>query len=288
MTFTVAVHGVTGTQGSSVARALLADGHAVRGLARRAGRVPHGVDLVAVDVLDTPALTRVYAGVDAVFVHLPTVFDPARAFAQVDSIVAALAGAGVRRTVVNPNLAPPPVEIGVPYVDARVRLAQAVLAAGGAVVAPAAQYMENLSGPWSAPLVLDEGVVAYPLPEQAPVPWVAQDDVARAVVEALTAEAPRPLTMVAGPAALTGPEVADAVSAGLSRPVRWQTITGDRYRDMVAPHLGDEAASGLGALYDAVLTGKAPPPPAPDPSTLVTGATTLADWAKQSPWPYDR
>ncbi len=288
MPLTVLVHGATGTQGSSVTRALLADGHAVRGLARRPGPTPAGVELVTVDVLDTPALTRAYAGVDAVFVHLPTVFDPDRAFAQVDSITAALAAAGVRRVVVNPNLAPPPVEIGVPYVDARVRLAQAALAAGGAVVAPAAQYMENLNAPWSARLVLDEGVVAYPLPAQAPVPWVAQDDVARAVVEALTAEAPRPLTMVAGPAALTGPEVADAVSAGLSRPVRWQTITGDRYRDMVAPHLGDEAASGLGALYDAVLTGQAPPPPAPDPSTLVTGATTLADWAKQSPWPYDR
>ncbi len=287
MTFTVAVHGVTGTQGSSVARALLADGHAVRGLARRAGRVPHGVDLVAVDVLDTPALTRVYAGVDAVFVHLPTVFDPARAFAQVDSIVAALAEAGVRRTVVNPNLVPPPVEVGVPYVDARVRLAAAALAAPeGAVVAPAAQYMENLSAHWSAPLVLDEGVLAYPLPAELPVPWVAQDDLAAAVGEALTAQQLRPLTVVAGPDAVTGPEAADALAKGLGRPVEWRSIDGGRYREMLAPHVGEEAAAGLGALYDGVLSGQAPPPAPIDPAVLVRGRTSLAEWAAASPWPY--
>jgi hypothetical protein len=174
----------------------------------------------------------------------------------------------------------------VPYVDARVRLARAALATGGAVVAPAAQYMENLSAPWSAPLVLDEGVVAYPLPAQAPVPWVAQRDVADAVVDALTSAAPRPLTVVAGPGALTGPEVADAVGTGLGRPVRWETISGGRYRELLAPHLGDEAAAGLGAIYDAVLTGQAPPPPAPDPSTVLVGTTTLAEWAERSPWPY--
>jgi hypothetical protein len=94
--------------------------------------------------------------------------------------------------------------------------------------------------------------------------------------------------VVTGPAALTGPQVADAVSAGLGRPVRWETIPADRYRKMLAPHLGDEAAAGLGALYEAALSGQAPPPPAPDPATLRIGTTALADWAKRSAWPYDR
>lgn len=283
---TVVVHGVTGPQGASVARALLADGHRVRGLVRRPAPAPQGADLIGVDVLDADALARAYAGADAVFVHLPTVFDRDRALAQADSIAKALDDSGVRRVVVNPNLAPPPVEVGLPYVDARVRLAQAVLALGGGVVAPAAQYMENLNAPWSAELVTGDGVLAYPLPAGAPIPWVAQDDVARAVVDELTAATPRPLTVVAGPAALTGPDAAAALAEGLGRPVRWETISGARYRLMLAPHVGDEGAAGLGAIYDAVLTGQAPPPAAPDPSTVRTGRTTLSAWAARSPWPY--
>ena len=51
---TVAVHGVTGPQGASVARALVAAGHRVRGLARTLdpAAVPDGVEPVTADLLD--------------------------------------------------------------------------------------------------------------------------------------------------------------------------------------------------------------------------------------------
>jgi uncharacterized protein YbjT (DUF2867 family) len=284
---TVAVHGVTGPQGATVARALTKAGHHVRGLARHPGAIPDGVEAVPADLLDADALTRAYAGADAVVVHLPTAFAAEVALAQADAVLHAVRQAGVRRLVVNPNLVPPPVEVGVPYLDARTRLA------GGAgdgvvtsVVAPAAQYMENLNAPWSAPRVLDEGVVAYPLPAELPVPWVALDDVADAVADVLAAAQPPALTVVTGPQPLTGPQAAAAIASGLGRPAEWRTIPAAEYRDMLAPHIGTDGAAGIAGLYEAVLAGQVPPPAPLPPEVVRTGATTLETWAATQSWPY--
>ncbi|HYY09694.1 MAG TPA: hypothetical protein VE781_02085, partial [Kineosporiaceae bacterium] len=179
-------------------------------------------------------------------------------------------------------------EVGVPYLDARTRLARGLPdgSVRTSVVAPAAQYMENLNAPWSAPRVLDEGVAAYPLPADLPVAWVALADIADAVTAVLADPQAPALTVVAGPQALTGAQTAAALAAGLGRPVTWSTIAADQYRDMLAPHIGAEPAAGIAGLYDAVLSGQAPPP-APLPSEVVrTGTTTLEAWAARQPWPY--
>ena len=285
----VAVHGATGPQGATVARALLAAGHSVRALARtpvtgRNDRVAGAV----VDLLDVESLVRAYRGAEAVFVHLPTVFDADRALRQADNIATALDRAGVARVVVNPNLVPPPTAIGVPYLDARVRVVQAATngRARVSVVAPAAQYMENINAPFSSPRVIERGVLAYPLPADLAVPWVAQDDIAAVVAHVITDPEAPAMTVVSGPEALAGPQAAAELSTALNRALEWRTISGDEYRAMLAPHVGEEAASGIGALYDSVLSGQAPPPPPLDPSIVRTGATSLQSWARAQSWPY--
>ena len=285
----VAVHGATGTQGAAVARALRAAGYRVRALARRPPVAsPLVAETAAVDLLDAGSLAEAYAGADAVFVHLPTAFDPVVVQQHADNVLTALDKSAVRRVVFNPNLALPPVEIGVPYVDARVRLAHGLEGHGrtARVVGPAAQYMENLNAPWSASLVRDDGVLAYPLPVEAAVPWVALDDVAAAVVDALADEHAPTFRLVSGPETVDGAGVAERLGAALGRPVRWQTISAEAYRAMLAPHLGEAAAAGISGIYAAVLSGDAPPPAAPDPAVTRVGATTLTAWAASQPWPH--
>ncbi|MFC7545788.1 NmrA family NAD(P)-binding protein [Plantactinospora sp. GCM10030261] len=318
MTYTdrrvVAVHGATGTQGETVIRALAVAGYRVRALARRPGTDRPGanlsglgtgevgasgvgagkariteagvIDAVPADLDDPESLVLAYSEVDAVVVHLPIVFAAERAVPQAEAVLTALARAGVRRVVVNPGTLLPPVEIGVPFVDARVRLIHR-LADGpfaSSVVAPGAQYAENLNAPWSAARILADGVLAYPLPEDLPVPWVALDDIGAIVAETLAQSSPQPLTVVSGPTALTGPETAEVLGSALGRRVRWETISGEEYRKMLVPHLGDEAAAGIGAMYGAILSGQAPPPPVPDQAVLRTGTTTVARWAAGKAW----
>ncbi|MFC4149992.1 SDR family oxidoreductase [Micromonospora mangrovi] len=286
---TVVVHGATGTQGAPVVRRLLAAGHRVRAAVRDPRRLaatfPTGVQPVAADLLDPDSLRRAYTGADAVVVHLPLVFAGERAVPQAEAVLAALGDAAVPRAVFNTGGPLVPAPVGVPYLDARAVLAARLpdVVPVAAVVGPAGGYLENLSAPWSAPRVA-AGELAYPLPAEVPMPWVALDDLADGIAASLTVPAPPARQVIAGPQPLTGDAAAAELSAALGRPVRWRTIGTDEYERMLAPHIGPEAAAGIAGFYAPPPPG-APALPGPDPALITTGPTTLRAWAGRQSWP---
>ncbi|MFC0041855.1 NmrA family NAD(P)-binding protein [Actinomadura rayongensis] len=284
---TIVVHGATGAQGAPVVSRLLAAGHRVRAAVRDTGsaRLHPDAEAVFADLSDVPSLTAAYAGADAVVVQLPLDFASGRAVAQAEAVLRALEDAKVPRAVFNAGGPVPAQPVGVPFVDARVRLAARLpeTVPSATVIRPAATYMENLNAPWSAARVM-AGELAYPLPADLAVPWLALDDLAAAVADLVTAPSPPPLQVVAGPAALTGDQAAAELAAALGRPVRWTTVDAAEYERMLAPHLGGETAAGIAAAYSQPPAG-ASARPAPDPSTIRVGTTTLREWAARRDWP---
>jgi uncharacterized protein YbjT (DUF2867 family) len=277
---TVVVHGATGTQGTAIVRRLHAAGHRIRAVARhpRAGIDP-AVEPFPADLLDIDALVTAYAGADVVVIHLPLNF-AADAVRQADTVLAALAKAGVPRAVFNTGGGVPQTDpVGVPFVDARVRLAARLpdTVPVASVVGPASTYLENLVATWSRSLVHNQGELRYPLPEQLPNPWVAADDLGAVVADLVVTTTPATVRLVAGPSALTGPQVAAEIEAATGHRIRWQTIEPQDYARMLAPHLGQAAAAGIAAAYNN-------PAPPPDPALIVRGSTTVRAWAAQQNW----
>lgn len=257
---TIAVHGATGSQGAPVAAALAAAGHLVRPVCRAAGA----------DLLDRRSLEAAYARADAVVLQLPLVYD-ARALEMAENAARAAETAGVGHLVINAGCALPPEPIGVPFLDARHRAAAARVARV-TLLEPTRLYLENLTAPWSA----EADAIAYPLPGDVPVAWVATDDVAVAVERAIAFE-------VAGRFALPGVTASgDELAAALG--ARWQPITPDEFADRLRPHLGDHAADGTAAVYRM-----AAPAPAPDaqPARTALGWSprSIEDWAAERPRP---
>src|SRR5919108_710545 len=166
-TKTIAVHGATGSQSAPVAAFLRSAGHRVRPLTRATGA----------DLLDRGSLAAAYAGADAVVLQLPLVYDE-RALEMSENAARAAESAGVGQLVVQAGCVLPPAPIGVPFLDARHRAAAADVPC--VTVLQPTSYMENLSGPWSAGRIAFEGIVAYPVPAEVPMPWVATADVALA------------------------------------------------------------------------------------------------------------
>jgi uncharacterized protein YbjT (DUF2867 family) len=271
---TVVLHGATGTQGRAILRGLLTAGHHVRAVARRPQPAVAAVQPVAADLLDVDALTAAYSGADAVVVQLPINFGT-DAVRQAETILSALTKAGVPRAVFNTGGGlPPSAPIGVPFVDARVLLAAELprVVEHASVAGPAGPYLENLVAPWSRSLIRDLGELRYPIPAEAPVPWSAAADLGTVIADLTLAAAPAPARVVAGPALLTGPELAAAVAAALGRPVRWHTIDPAEYASMLTPYIGEAAATGIAAVYTSPAT-------APDPAVVTLGETTAAAWA---------
>lgn len=255
-TKTIAVHGATGSQGAPVAAALAAAGHLVRPVCRAAGA----------DLLDRRSLEAAYARADAVVLQLPLVYD-ARALEMAENAARAAETAGVAHLVINAGCQLPPEPIGVPFLDARHRAAAADVARV-TLLEPTSLYLENLSAAWSAA----RGAIAYPLPGDVPVAWVATDDVARAIERAIAAEVAGrfPLPGVTA----SGVEVADVLGA------RWQPITPDEFADRLRPYLGDHAADGTAAVYRMaapVVTTDA------EPARAALGWTPrrIEEWARE-------
>ena len=173
---TIAVHGATGSQGAPVATLLTIFGHRVRSLSRASGA----------DLLDRASLRAAYDGADAVVLQLPLVYDE-RALQMGENAARAAEAAGVPHLVINTGGPLPPEPIGVPFLDARVLAASADVPRV-TVLQPATTYMENLSAPWAADRIARDGVVAYPVPAEAPVRWVATADVAVAIERAIERE----------------------------------------------------------------------------------------------------
>ncbi|MFI9503143.1 hypothetical protein [Nocardia sp. NPDC052566] len=267
-TKTIAVHGATGAQGSIIAERLAAAGWQVRAL---------NSANAALDDID--ALVDAYAGVDAVVVQLPLVFEPI-ALTHAESVLAALSKAGIERAVFNPAMAVPPEPIGQPFVDARVRLMRELrgVVPGGATVGPAGLYLENLLQPWSIERIVRAGEVVYPLPAEVPTAWVSLYDIGDVLAEAL-AGGFDPVTLVTGPRPATGNELAAAIGAAVSREVRWAPIEPAEYGRLMTPVIGRAAATAVAAIYE-----QAPPPL---PAELLRPAPTTPEvWAARQNWTF--
>ena len=229
--------------------------------------------------LDRASLERAYAGADAVVLQFPLVYDE-RALAMADNAARAAEAAGVEHLVINTSAPLPPAPIGVPFLDARHHAAAA--AVQRVTVLQPTLYMENLNAPWSAERVVRDGVLAYPLPGEAPLPWVATADVADAIERTIAAEVPG-WFVLPGPIA-TGADVARSIGAALGRPVIWQTITPDEFGNLLRPHLGDHAADGTAGVYRVPAAGPAPDP-APARDALGWAPRDIGAWAREAHWP---
>jgi uncharacterized protein YbjT (DUF2867 family) len=267
MTFTVAVHGATGTQGGHIAARLRAAGHRVRPLNS------------TVDIVDAKALAEAYGGVDAVVVALPQVFSPVT-LDHAAAVLDALGLASVPRAVFNPGLPLPADEIGLPFVDARVRVAERLAdrVPFAAVLGPAGPYLENLRQSWAVDRVVGRQEVAYPLPGDLPMPWNTLDDLGDLIATTLASAESPARRMLTGPRPVTGDDLAAAVGAAAGCPVRFVPIELDEFRRLLATVVGPETAAGIAAMYAAG-------PGAPPAGETVAGPTSVTEWAARYDWP---
>lgn len=256
---TFVIHGATGAQGAPVVSALTAEGRSVSGLTRSttaASAVP-GARLVPVDISSVDELTEVYRGAEGVFVHLPMA-SPEQRQAYARNIVTAVREARPYRVVFSTSGATSGVTSGGQPVltDDAVSAVVDGLAGSGvshAVVAPEL-FLENLLLPAVVGAVRDRGVLNYPIGAGFRVSWVSHLDVADAVVALLGRPDITGVVPVGQYPAVTGPELARAFGEQLGSDVVWETITPADFRTRLAPLIGDGAAAGVEALYEATGT----------------------------------
>ena len=249
----VAVVGATGFQGGATARLLAERNHRVRTLSRKpeADRpeLP-GVSVAGGDLGRYEDVRQLFEGATHAAVMMPLVYQAEKVMRYAQHI----AKAARRRAcggVDNSNTRVPDRTTNVAAFETR-RLAETVfresLAQSGVelVVVRPPIYLDNLFSPWNGPALVNEGVLAYPLPADAPTAWISHRDLAEAVYAALTVDGVAGRTFdIGGAQTLTGDELAKAFGQGLGREVRYVHLEPAVFEQGLAQILGPEAAAGV-------------------------------------------
>ncbi|MET7952181.1 NmrA family NAD(P)-binding protein [Micromonospora sp. NPDC005324] len=285
------VFGATGGQGGAVARTLAERGQPVRGFARRGAQPADSlVSLVTGDLADPAAVREAFAGVTHAAVTLPLVYDAQTVAGYARNIADAARQAGVQQLVYNANTCIPGETTPYPAYETR-RVAEAILAVSGVplVVLRPPVYLENLFNPGVGGALVNQNVLAYPLPADRRVAWLSHDDLAAAMVAALD----RPdlagrVVQFGGGEVVTGPELAAIFSTVLGRKISYLALGVDAFQEGLTFALGAEAATGVAGIYRWVGQGAGRDlfdlEPATMSEVLNVTPTPIADWVAARPW----
>ncbi|MFI1394839.1 SDR family oxidoreductase [Streptomyces sp. NPDC020681] len=297
MPMRVAVVGATGFQGGATARLLAERNHRVRTLSRRpeADRpeLP-GISVAGGDLGRYEDVRQLFEGATHAAVAIPLVYQAEKVMRYAQHIAKAAREAGLRRLVYNTNTRIPDRTTNVVAFETR-RLAETVFRESlsqsevEVVVVRPPVYLDNLFSPWNGPALVNDGVLAYPLPANTPTAWISHRDLAEAVHAALTVDgiAGRAFD-IGGSRTLTGPELATAFGQGLGRDIRYVPIEPTVFEQGLAQILGHESASGVAGIYHYMASGIEP-----DLMSGDNGATAAAlsvkpapvdEWVTRQPW----
>jgi uncharacterized protein YbjT (DUF2867 family) len=285
------VIGAQGFQGAALARHLLDQGLDVRGFTRGHGQLyAPEIPTVRGDLANLDDVRAAFAGITHASVVLPLVFDHDLVLTYARNVATAAAEAGLTRLVFTTNT-PVPKEI-TPFAAYETRRAAADVLTGSdlpLVVLRPTVYLDNLFSPWHGPALVEDGVLAYPLPADRAVGWMSHADLAAATHAALHRDGVEGTVLdLVGPRAVDGAGLAAAFSAGLGREVTYVPLDVARFEKELGVAIGDEAAAGVAGIYHWAGTAEDPSLFAGDPGEVerVLGRTlpSIEAWVAAQHW----
>jgi NAD(P)H dehydrogenase (quinone) len=287
---TALVYGGTGLQGRPIVEQLVHEGYQVRVLTRQPQpELGHGVEAVDGAFEDADSLVRATRGVSHVVLLLPLDFDVAQTQEWTRKVVQAAEKAGVKRLVFDTSAPVPEAPTGIAAIDVKVA-AEAIVRAASipwTIIRPTI-YLGNLLAPWSAPAIVRDHVIAYPLPSDVALSWISWEDTALGVARALADPTMAGQTLdIGGASAVTGTELAATFSRVLGGRYSYAPIPLEGFELGLNQALGPPVGTQIAALYrwlddhghDQLSRLKN------DNARLGLEPTPLEDWIKAQNWP---
>lgn len=286
----VLVYGATGAQGSPVVEQLLDAGRSVRAVTRDAERAQHwaarGAEIAVADLGQPETLKAANEGVDLVVLQLPLQYDFALHEAYGRNAIDAARAAGVELLVFNTSAHVFP-DAGVHIYKVRQDVVDYLQDSGvPSIVLRPTFYMEILLGPWIRPGIVNDGVVAFPLPADFPMSWVSASEMAAYAVAALD----RPDLVgrtfdIGGAEALTGDAIADHFSELLQNRVSYLSIPPDDYEQALAPIFGPTVAFEVASQVRYIInTGDGSIDMSETAAEFSVQPVTLQHWLRTHEW----
>lgn len=255
MQYETLVYGANGAQGRAVLEELLRRGHTpvavVKDREKGEQLARRGIRFVIADLNDASSMHRACNGISKVFLTLPLGLDAATVKRLGEHAVDAAKGAGVEKVVFNTGTRIPLKETSVDAFEEK-RHVEAYLEKSGVpfVSLRPTFYYGNFLGPWTKPGIIDDAVIAYPIPAQLRAAWLSWEDAARFVVRALEQDDLSGQRVdIGGPEALGGEDVAKRFSSVFKREMEYVMVPHDAFEQGVSQALGVETGKAITDMY---------------------------------------
>ncbi|MBV7265684.1 SDR family oxidoreductase [Erythrobacter ani] len=292
--------GAPADQGQPLVAELLGAGFGVTAGVRRedamAGTPWPDLPTVHADITDADAMARAFAGQDAAAFHLPFEFDREKAAHFGRQIAEGARRAGLKKIVFNTACYVADHDLGLSAHDGRRDIERALEETGiPCVFIEPTVFMDNQYRIWTRPLIMRDGIFAYPAKPDLKINWVCLEDVAQAMRRALQTDAADGMHVpLGGPQALVGDEVAANLSKAIGRPVRFQSLAPEEFAARMSELVTGSREVAPLSIYDgmakfyAFYNSRATSPLVVDPQSatdlLGMEHTSHLDWAKSKDW----
>ncbi len=296
----VCVLGAPADQGQPLVRELLEQGFEVTAGVRRMdameGTPFADLPTVHADITDANVMAAAFAGQDAAAFHLPFEFDRQKAAGFGKAIAEGAKRADLKKIVFNTACFVADRDLDLSAHDGRRDIERALAQTGiPCVFIEPTVFMDNQYRIWTRPLIVREGIFAYPAKPDLKISWVCLEDVAQAMVRALQTDAVDGQHVpLGGPQALTGYEVAENLSIALSKPMRFESLAPAEFAARMSELVTGSREVRPLSLYDGMAkfytwyNTQAQSPLVVDPQNarelLGMKHTAHLDWARSKDW----
>jgi len=282
----VLVIGATGFQGRAVVDALLEKKYRVKALVTKQERamLPPEVEITLGDLNDVESLKNAFKNVDYVSLVFPLIFNTVQLMVFARNTIETYRSSAVKRIVFNTSL--PLGGGGQGYVafDSKLAIEKLFDVARLPYISLRPPiYLDNILAPWSIPLIMNKGTLAYPIASGQQVAWLSHRNLALFTVEAI--EQPELVGKkinISGPELLTGEDIADALSKELGRAIQYLPVTPDEFELQLADTFGQSTAQEIANIYRVAESNPHIFQSTDWKQAFPIALQTLQQWTKQS------
>lgn len=247
------VLGATGCQGSHITQELLINNYEVvtikRSLEEGVSARPE-LNVIEGGLQDKDALTIALEGAAAAVYTFPLIFDIELAIVYTTNFIEATKEQNVPLVVFNAGFDLPLNGSDLLALDIKSTIKDLFDASELNVTTLVPDvYIDNISAPWSIPMIQNNGIVPYPVESGKKVPWISHSDLAKYTVAAISKPELAGQVLAIGGNLLTGEEIASAISTEIGKTVNFVGMSPDDFEQQITPVFGPLAGKEISNLY---------------------------------------
>lgn len=248
----VFVTGATGFQGSNIANALLTNNNTVTTLKRDPNTgtpAREGVEIIQGGLDSKEALATAMRGAQAAVYSFPLIFDMKLAKSYTANFIAAAKQENVGLIIYNTTFYLAEKETGLLALDMKVAMKELFDKSDLNVITLAPNiYLDNISAPWSVPVILEHKIVPYPLKADKDMSWISHSDLGKYIVSAINKPELAGQTFPIG-SLIKGNEITAAIGSQINQSLNFVEVPVDEFEQQLAPGYGAVAAKEISNLY---------------------------------------